>query len=120
MYVIIYFPSVYICTCMKKTVNKISIYLYMWWEDWKSTQQTDFIPEASSRPFIIISIRMSGLHNYYMSTHSVRSHYTDCHMQSRTTLYICRFPASRMHNIGATLIWEREPQATPTTTHCTP
>ena len=28
MYVIIYFPSVYICTCMKKTVNKISIYLY--------------------------------------------------------------------------------------------
>ena len=26
MYVIIYFPSVYICTCMKKTVNKISIY----------------------------------------------------------------------------------------------
>ena len=28
MYVIIYFPSVYICTCMKKTVNKISIHIY--------------------------------------------------------------------------------------------
>ena len=71
------------------------------------------------RPFIIISIRMSGLYNYYMSTHSVRSHYTDCHVQSRTTLYICRFPASCMHTIGATFIWEREPQATPTTTHYT-
>ena len=29
MYVIIYFPSVYICTCMKKTVNKISVNLQL-------------------------------------------------------------------------------------------
>ena len=37
---------------------------------------TDLIPEASSRPFITISIRMSGF-TIDVLIHSVRSHYAD-------------------------------------------
>ena len=38
--------------------------------------RTDSIPEASSRPFINISIRMSGC-TINVLIHSVRSHYAD-------------------------------------------
>ena len=75
--------------------------------------RTEFIPEASSRPFILIyethkdsPVRAINIYRFSPFVHTIL---TD-HVRSRTTLYIRGLPANCMYTVGVALYGSARPQ----------
>ena len=113
MYVLMYacmYVCMHVCTYVWMHVCtygcmyvRMDACMYVWMCGGKTGQNTRDSPEASSRPFINTSIRMSGC--TMALCHSFTLYWLTTHVLSRTTSLYAGFPASCIHTVDATL-WQ--------------